>query len=165
MKNQPASPASQPSQQPSSPAAQPASQQASKPASQQASKPASQQRIIPLRGSVTRDAGVRVRPATLAAMQGLPMAESWAQETENFLQHFEEKTSAWNEEGKDVVHIPVPLLRWTHSGIDAMMIFKASQHSVYETVDALWKDRLLPSALPPLDVVVSWPPSCEYSWN
>ncbi len=45
----------------------------------------------------------------------------------------------------DKVQVPTPCLRFTHSGIDARMVFKHrthAKHSVYELVDDLWREHI-----------------------
>ena len=53
--------------------------------------------------------------------------------------------------------VPVPLLRWTHSGIDSRMMFAHDAQegrSVYETTDQLWRGVITARDITPLEVVV-----------
>ena len=52
--------------------------------------------------------------------------------------------------------IPVPLLRWTHSGIDSQMIFAHDARegrSVYETTNQLWRGEITTRDITPLEAV------------
>ena len=52
--------------------------------------------------------------------------------------------------------VPVPPLRWTHSGIDRRMIFAHDERegrSVYETTDNLWRGVTTTRDITPLEVV------------
>ncbi|CAE8641354.1 unnamed protein product [Polarella glacialis] len=53
--------------------------------------------------------------------------------------------------------LPVPLLRWTHDGINSRMVFgqgRRQDSSIYDVVHDLFSGRLKPSELPPLKVVL-----------